>query len=65
MSKWISVKDRFPDEKMKVLLFTIYGYEIGYYRKKYNDFICQTYYVNTPIDGITHWMPFPDQPEDE
>jgi hypothetical protein len=59
MSKWISVKDRLPNEDENVLTYSS------------NPFY-ETFYINRLIgkdewlyDGVTHWMPLPEPPESE
>lgn len=69
MTKWISVKDRLPDEGIEVLIYTgmidldnIPKYEIATYRIFSNASI----FVSGPynIHGVTHWMPLPPTPEE-
>ena len=70
MSKWISVKDRLPDQQVNVLICgkqfsddAEIGWQYG------GDF-----YIDEPViafdgyekvTGVTHWMPLPEPPEQE
>ena len=72
MSKWISVKDRLPQDDWsprhenlteEVLIANTCSISIGFYDR--SDGI---WYVDEPaekewIDKITHWMPLPAPPE--
>ena len=74
MDKWISVKDRLPEDGQNCILYYpennpefvsgeydnefnrwYYAYEEYSYRPAFNEL----------QDGITHWMPMPDPPEDK
>lgn len=81
MSKWISVKDRFPESFMTVVMVTwkiVYPmsevpcFKIGIYNNMTQEFY---EYEDFPIitkggkrldlnEKVTHWMPFPEPPED-
>lgn len=67
MPEWVSVKDRMPEEKTKVLVFG---------RNEFGAYCVTCYYSGarkwlfhnkTTKDGetITHWMNLPNPPEDE
>lgn len=56
--RWISVKDRLPEEKDgKVLAFTHFGFSICHVRA---DGSLSGMYA----DWITHWMPPPEPPKE-
>ena len=60
-AKWISVKDRLPEDDDDVLI-RIYGKIIGVgYR--INGKWKSLSMVKTPV--VTHWMPLPEMPEEE
>lgn len=62
--KWISVKDRLPEENINVLIYrrnmmNVYTYlGHGEWEDDYG------YWTRTEDDGITHWMPLPDEPKE-
>lgn len=59
---WISVRDRLPEKRERVLCF--YRYE------PYSpDVVCEDIYLGgkkwmCETDKVTHWMPLPNPPED-
>jgi len=58
--EWISVEDRLPETKKKIL-FIIDGTNMvtGFYSYTFNEFrVGFRGYKN-----VTHWMPLPDPPE--
>lgn len=61
-NKWIRVEDRLPDHDKKVLVHP-YGGRLGRYAMHGT----KKWYC--PIDfeeiTVTHWMPFPETPEDK
>lgn len=73
MNQWISVKDKLPEEAVKVLIYTEYN-ATAY------GFFTGAYYNNRPLFAITmnrnskhswyeeirvsHWMPLPEPPKD-
>lgn len=59
MSKWISVKDRLPEEKTRVLVFVPHSSI-----KIDTDRIVGRIWVRW-YGHITHWMPLPEPPEEE
>ena len=58
--EWISVSDRLPEEKQKVLLYSpTDGINIGHRLDEVGRF-----YVSKPYpDRPTHWMPLPEAPK--
>ena len=77
--EWIRVKDSLPDRDGKYLVYETHPYggfeRIAYWTSKYDGFeehlegkaIWFDYdseYGDFEIDGITHWMPLPEEPED-
>lgn len=59
MSEWISVKDRLPNEKTRVLVFVPHGN-----RKIDIDGMVGRIWVRWN-GRVTHWMPLPEPPEEE
>lgn len=62
IGEWISVKDKLPEEKVKVLICLTYGsgkeeIQTSYYVKRTKSF---DHFMN---DIITHWMPLPSPPK--
>ena len=57
---WISCSERMPEQFKTVLAYTKYG-EIwtGTY-DSHGDFYCD----NIIVEGVTHWMPIPELPEE-
>lgn len=66
--KWISIKDRLPDDNTDVLIFTKFDdetrHDTPYVRQaKYKEKCWYDVDVNT-ASGITHWMPLPELPKE-
>ena len=60
--KWISVKDRLPENCIEVLVYdTDCGIVIGWYDKEIGDFAAD---FISPLDAVTHWIPLPEPPKD-
>lgn len=65
MSKWISVKERLPEEGKEVLVYIpkyIQQYFIAFLSLKNSEW-SNRYCAN--MEEITHWQPLPSPPEDE
>lgn len=69
--KWISVKERLPEEGLEVL--GLIGtantsrktYDIGRYESEfYRSFSCNKY-GDLGIEWLEHWMPLPEPPKEE
>ena len=65
-SKWISVKDRLPEESGKVLVYCKDGYmtDVNYSAKhqQFNNYdVCAK---QNEVWDVTHWMPLPTPPEE-
>ena len=63
MAEWISVKDRLPENGVKVLVYSAENkndYEIGAYSDTYRGFFVRTFCY----ENITHWMPLPRTPKE-
>ena len=61
MSEWISVEDKLPQEKVRVLLFDNGGFGIMSGRLG-----SAGWYLEGDLDkyaNVTHWMPLPEPPE--
>ncbi len=62
VNRWISVKDRLPDDCVEVLVHdTDCGIVIGWYDKKDSIFVAE--FINQ-LDAVTHWMSLPEPPQD-
>lgn len=58
--EWISVAERLPDEKQKVLLYSpTDGINIGHRLDEVGRFYVSKSYPDRP----THWMPLPEPPK--
>ena len=75
-TKWISVKDRLPDNKEHDWVLAQVVEDNGFmhiprvmeYRQAKNDWFEETYGWLSEHDGlfsVTHWMPLPDPPKGE
>lgn len=67
MTEWISVKDRLPQPKRRVLVFgddgIFTGYRDDYEDHSWNCYPAGSYAEDTLVFGITHWMPLSEEPE--
>ena len=62
VNRWISVKDRLPENCIEVLVYdTDCGIVIGWYDKEIGDFAAD---FISPLDAVTHWIPLPEPPKD-
>ena len=65
VSQWISVNDRLPEDKQKVLAIDSESkMEVCFYEKKWNGVFQQCGGL-VKIFNITHWMPLPESPKSE
>lgn len=63
MAEWISVKERLPENGVKVLVYSAENkndYEIGAYSDTYSGFFVRQFCY----ENITHWMPLPRTPKE-
>ncbi len=61
MDKWISVKDKLPEDSSDILVYNKTSLiELGSYSVSFKSFFVNNLYV----DYITHWMPLPEKPKD-
>lgn len=65
MSEWISVKERLPEKKRRVMVYTTQGmYRLGVF-----SFVGKEGAVWFKCDRscitCTHWMPLPEPPKEE
>ena len=61
-SKWISVKDKLPEKRQRVLCYFRYEPESP-------NVICENTFISRDIwlsegSKVTHWMPLPEEPEE-
>jgi hypothetical protein len=62
VDRWISVKDRLPENDNDVLVYdTDCGIVIGWYDKEIGDFAAD---FISPLDAVTHWQPLPEPPKE-
>ena len=59
--RWISVKERLPENDDDVLIITEFGISMGCY-VIHRDF--WVYYTNPDSNIVTHWMPMPEAPRE-
>lgn len=74
MNKWISVKDRLPDEEENVLVWKKGYSQMGAFRVSDRRGLENFYLINDwgwgerdivlKLDGVTHWMPLPETPNE-
>ena len=66
VQKWISVKDRLPEDDSDVLAYSRNGEEGRIYPANYAKGVWFDCIFNTPVtDTTTHWMPLPEPPKGE
>ena len=69
MSKWISVKDRLPEDKRLTLYWHInFGPSVGFYdptHKKNGYHWWSTKFGDNADASVTHWMPLPEPPKED
>ena len=59
--KWISVKDRLPENNDEVIV--IINYNNVYYRPFTSVFLVDSGFTGSDAsENITHWMPLPEPP---
>lgn len=63
--KWISVKDRLPEDDSNVLAYLPIGEEGRIYPANYAKGVWWDCIFNTPAQVTTHWMPLPQPPKGE
>lgn len=63
--KWISVKERLPEDSSYVIVFSS-GWESGVqaYYDPDGEFWARGGYHDDVLKGVTHWMPMPKGPND-
>lgn len=59
VSKWISVKDRLPEQYTDVIVLYDFGRVGVNWTNKENEFI------EHPDCKVTHWMPLPEPPKEQ
>ena len=65
MSEWISVKDKMPEDGIRVLTYAdnsamfVASRDDGWYVDT------GEYYYSSPLTNITHWMPLPEPPKED
>lgn len=69
MKQWISVDERLPDERVKVLAFIVNNFNIergpGYqlaWREDDSAWATDDYYIDDYSIRVTHWMPLSEKP---
>ena len=63
--KWISVKDRLPEDSVEVNLHTRSGIVGTGFYDKYTKSWVQWYSSGSLLVDVTHWMPLPEPPKGE
>ena len=74
VQEWISVKDRPPEmppdktaegyAQMQVLVWCDKGRQCAWFQVDTKTFYDQPGLFGTEVDGVTHWMPMPEPPEE-
>jgi hypothetical protein len=67
LPKWISVKERLPKMKQRVLTYDKYSKDINVaWRDDCDEFLRMYDWVNEygVLNSITHWMPFSEPPKE-
>lgn len=63
--RWISVKERLPEKKQRVMVYTVQGaYRIGVF-SFVGDKGAVWFKCDKSCITVTHWMPLPEPPEEE
>lgn len=65
--RWISCKERMPDDYERVLVALMYDeVNIGVYNAKISQWeIDGLFYSGGKLDWVSHWKPLPEPPEEE
>lgn len=63
--KWISVKDRLPEDRQEVLVDSVKGIFLATYLKGYKTCFYIRGLYNFTIKGVKNWMPLPEPPTTE
>ena len=63
--EWISVSDRLPEYRIRVLAYADNG--AMFVASHYDDWYVDTgeNYYSCPLANITHWMPLPPAPKED
>lgn len=62
--KWISIKDRWPEERQQVLIYCDDGdIAMGHWADYPDKIVWHIYLGNGNSHNITHWKPLPELPE--
>lgn len=63
--RWISVKERLPEKKQRVMVYTVQGtYRIGVF-SFVGDKGAVWFKCDKSCITVTHWMPLPEPPKEE
>lgn len=60
-SRWISVKEKLPENHKEVLIYCGSYHEIGWYESDNKSW--RSDFLGCCTDDVTHWMPLPEPPE--
>ncbi len=63
---WICIEERYPEDDQEVLM-TYNNFVVQGLFKNHTFYhpSCDCFLVLEEQEGITHWMPFPEPPEDD
>ena len=68
MTKWIRVKDRLPDNRQDVIVYNECKEVCGatfFAAGPEWDYSQGNQFTVSDLDTVTHWMPFPNPPEED
>lgn len=65
MDKWISTKDKLPEDGKEVLFYGDSSVMVGWYDADKGYWVLSDADMIAYQDDVTHWMPLPRLPEED